>query len=365
MKKKILCILLSLAMVVTMMPAMAMTICAADETIGSLLNVASFPTQATAGEIPNDVWECQNGGYAYKTTDKLVIDSIDKFEYSLDSVVTPVASGYSFTKDGLTLTFNYEGNVLKNFLFKGNTENAEYNNTFKPCVNEIDLTGYNLGEGWTGKKGSDIISQFNGFNKNYCTYVDAAIFDAEGNCMDDIALEGDKEYTLKLELKADENHYFLSQKSTYKGNIIGQTAEKVLLANSLIEIRGLSRTLPGVQYIVMEFKFTTPAEPIPDETKEWPRILKIAAIAAGAAAVVGVVGTVVKNVQKAVVANQMAFQAKMQQQMVQKQVASIKTVLKGAGVVLSLASFGSSLGKLFQLNQFGFNQFGFNQFGFK
>ena len=84
------------------------------------------------------------------------------------------------------------------------------------------------------------------------------------------------------------------------------------------------------------------------------KIVKGVAIAAGAAAVVGVVGTVAKNVQKAVVANQMVFQAKMQQQMVQKQVAAIKSVLKGAGVVLSLASFGSSLSNLFKLNQFGY-----------
>ena len=99
--------------------------------------------------------------------------------------------------------------------------------------------------------------------------------------------------------------------------------------------------------------------PAPDKGDLLKKIVKGAAIVAGAAAVVGVVGTVVKNVQKAAVAQQKAYQTKMQQQMVQKQVDSIKTVLKGAGVVLSLANFGSSLGKLFQLNQFGFNQFGF------
>ena len=88
-------------------------------------------------------------------------------------------------------------------------------------------------------------------------------------------------------------------------------------------------------------------------------VKKVAKVALVAGAVAAVAGVAVKGVQNVVRAQQAAFQMYMQQKAIQQQVDTIKTVLKGAAVVVSLASFGSSLSNLFRLNQFGFNAFGF------
>ena len=191
-----------------------------------------------------------------------------------------------------------------------------------------------------------------------CTYLDSIITDDEYTSVDTPLKEGTT-YLFVLVLKANDNYCFNKEEEKYLDGevILADKNKSIFNAAGVGTWNSESRLVysEGNKNVVISFNIT----PTSESKDKVPSIIKIGIVAAAVAAVAGVVGTVVKNVQKAAVAQQMAFQAKMQQQMVQKQVASIKTVLKGAGVVLSVANFGSSLGKLFQLNQFGFNTFGF------
>ena len=140
MKKKLLTLLLSIAVILTSTVTVFAEGLGDNPTIAQVLATVEggFPT-STTDAIPNDAWVDSNGYRTYIKYNKLVSNNpMFQGDYAIDTVLTKDGDDYKTPMSLAYLTFKTESGVLKEIVL--NYMSAIYTFTKPITVNEVNIT---------------------------------------------------------------------------------------------------------------------------------------------------------------------------------------------------------------------------------